>query len=141
MSEDPYRAYNFKLEIAGVTQGHFTEVRGLGAKVQAIPYREAGNNQVVHYVPGQPEYFCLELCFGFTATWEIFDLFMNAAQGQVKRQNVSVVLLGPDGSTEVARWNLIDAWPCEWQGAPLDALGNEIAVEKVKFCYDSLERA
>ena len=43
---DPYRAYNFKLIIQGVTEGHFTECTGLTVKVDAIKYREAGNNQV-----------------------------------------------------------------------------------------------
>ncbi len=47
---DPYRAYNFKLEIQGVTEGHFTECSGLGVKVQAIAYREGGTSQVVHLV-------------------------------------------------------------------------------------------
>jgi hypothetical protein len=37
---DPYRAYNFKLEIQGVTAGHFTEVSGFDISVQAIPYRD-----------------------------------------------------------------------------------------------------
>ena len=37
---DPYRAYNFKLEIKGVTQGHFVECTGLGARVTAIRYQD-----------------------------------------------------------------------------------------------------
>ena len=38
---DPYRAYNFKLEIQGLTEAHFTQVSNLEVKVNAIPYREA----------------------------------------------------------------------------------------------------
>ena len=30
---DPYRAYNFKLVIQGVTMGHFAECTGLGVRV------------------------------------------------------------------------------------------------------------
>ena len=45
---DPYRAYNFKLEIQGITEGHFAACSGLGIKIQVIKYREGGTNQVVH---------------------------------------------------------------------------------------------
>ena len=47
---DPYRAYNFKLDIAGVTEGHFTECSGLGVKIETIKYREAGAAQVVRHM-------------------------------------------------------------------------------------------
>ena len=39
---DPYRAFNFKLEIRGVIEGHFTECSGLGVRVHPIRYREGG---------------------------------------------------------------------------------------------------
>ena len=53
---DPYRAYNFKLLINGVTDGHFTEVSGLGVQVERISYREAGNDAVVRAIPGRVTY-------------------------------------------------------------------------------------
>jgi len=39
----------------------------------------------------------------------------------------------------VRRWNLIGAWPCEWSGAPLDALGKELAIESLSLAYDQLK--
>ena len=36
---DAYRNYNFKLEIQGVTEGHFTECDGMQVKVESIAYR------------------------------------------------------------------------------------------------------
>ena len=49
---DPYRSYNFKLEIGGIAEGHFTECSGLGVKIEPIAYREAGNHQLVRHIPG-----------------------------------------------------------------------------------------
>ena len=43
---DPFRAFNFKMEVQGVTEGHFTEISGLGAG-HSISYREAAT-AVVH---------------------------------------------------------------------------------------------
>jgi phage tail-like protein len=140
MSEDPYRAYNFKLEIEGVTQGHFTECSGLGAKVEAIRYREAGNSQVVNHIPGFVEYTPVTLRYGLTDSQELWNWFMSAARGQVERRNISLVLLDADGTTEVARWNLNNAWVSEWQAAPLDALRHEIAIESMVIVCDTVQR-
>ena len=44
---DPYRNYNFRIEVQGVEQGHFAECHGLAPRVEPIRYREGG-------VPGSP---------------------------------------------------------------------------------------
>ena len=66
---------------------------------------------------------------------------MAGVQGQVDRRNVSVLMLRHDGITEVLRWDLINAWPAEWRGAPLDALAREVAIESVTLVFESLQRA
>src|ERR1044071_6398793 len=76
---DPYRAYNFKLIVQGVTEGHFTECTGLGMKVEVIKYREGGTGQIVHCIPGRVEYADVSLSYGLTDSQELFDWFMTAA--------------------------------------------------------------
>ena len=138
---DPFRSYNFKLDIAGVTEAHFTECSGLGVQVSAITYREAGNNQAVRHIPGPVDYAAVTLRYGLTTSRELWDWLQTAAQGRVERKNVSLLMLDSEGTTEVMRWNLIDAWPSEWRGASLDALSREIAIESLTLVYDTLERA
>ena len=113
---DPYRAYNFKLVIQGVTMGHFTECTGLGVRVQALRY-------------------------GLTSSTELWTWFMTGVEGHVERRNVSVLMLDTDDVTEALRWDLINAWPSEWRGAPLDALGREVAIESMTLVFESLQRA
>lgn len=137
---DPYSAYNFKVEIQGVTEGHFTECSGLGVKVPAISYREAGNSQVVHRLPGPVEYADITLRYGLTSSRQLWDWFMAVVQGNVERRNISIVLMANDGMTEVARWNLINAWVAEWRGTPLDAMGREAAIETMTLVFETLER-
>jgi phage tail-like protein len=137
---DPYRAYNFKLLINNVTSGHFTEVGGLGVRVERISYREAGNNAVVRAIPGRVTYPPVTLRFGLTSSTELWDWLMTAVNGQVHRRNASIVLLDPAGSTEVLRWNLLSAWPQEWYGAPLDAMSRELAIETLVLAHEGLER-
>jgi phage tail-like protein len=137
---DPYRAYHFKLEIQGVTSGHFTECSEMGARMHKIPYREAGSAQQVRMLPGPVEYADVTLRYGLTTSRDIWDWFMNGVHGDVQRRNVSIVMLGEDGVREVLRWNLVNTWASAWRGALLDALGREAAIESVTLTFESLER-
>ncbi|NUR70065.1 MAG: phage tail protein [Hamadaea sp.] len=136
--EDPYRAYNFKLLINGVTNGHFTEVSGLEFTIPRIAYREGGNDRV-RFVPGQVDYEPIVLHFGLTRSRELWDWANAGAKGAVSRRNVSIVLLDAAGTTEVLRWNVINAWPTRWRGAHLNTLAQEIAIESIALAYESLE--
>jgi phage tail-like protein len=137
---DPYRAYNFKLEIRGVTTGHFTECSGLGVRVQAIRYREGGNNQVIHVVPGQVEYDDVTLRYGLTASRELWDWLSSGVQGNVTRQNVSIIMVASNGTDEAMRYDLGNAWISAWRGAPLDALGQQLAIDTITLVFETLER-
>jgi len=137
---DPYRAYNFKLLINSVTSGHFTEVGGLGVQVERISYREAGNNSIVRAIPGRVTYPPVVLRYGLTASAELWDWLLTAVNGSVNRRNVSIVMLDSTGATEVLRWNLLNAWPQEWLGAPLDAMSRELAIETLTLAHEGLNR-
>lgn len=141
MANDPYRAYNFKLDISGVTEGHFTECSGLSVRVESIPYREAGNRQIVRHIPGPVEYASITLRYGVTSSRELWEWLEKTVKGDVDRKNVSIILLDSQGSDEVMRWNLIDAWPSEWQGAALNATDRSLAIESLTLVFDAFERA
>jgi phage tail-like protein len=137
---DPYRGYNFKLQINGVNQGHFTECSGLGIKIEAIKYREGGNDLVVHHIPGPVDYTPITLRYGLSDSTELWEWLMAGVGGKVERRDISVLLLDSTGANEVIRWNLFNAWPSEWQGTVLNALSREIAIESLTLVFDSLSR-
>jgi phage tail-like protein len=138
---DPYRSYNFKLMIQGVAEGHFTQCTGMSIDVASIDYREGGVNQVVHRLPGPVTYGDITLRYGLTASRDLWTWFLTAVAGKVLRKNVSIVMLDSDGVAEVMRWDLINAWPKSWRGAPLDTLSREVAIESVTLVYETLARA
>jgi len=138
---DPYRSYNFKIVIQGVVEGHFTQCSGLGVRLGVIRYREGGNGQVARALPGRVEYADVELKYGLTKSRELWDWLMTAVQGEVVRKNVSILMLDAQGTQEVMRWNLVNAWPSQWRGAVLDAMSQEAALEHLTLVYDTLERA
>jgi phage tail-like protein len=139
---DPYRNFNFRLELKkGVVEAGFTGFDGFAARVHPIRYREAGVGQIVRVIPGAVEYSEVVLRYGLTSSRGLWDWFMKSVRGQVERRNVSVIMLAANNADEALRWNLLNAWPSEWRGAPLDALGRELAIEELKLAYDSIDRA
>lgn len=137
---DPYPAYNFKLSI-GADQARFTQCSGIGVRVESVPYREGGGDGTVHQIPGRVEYAAVELRYGLTQSTELWEWFLTGVNGSVQRRNVSIAVLERDGVTEAVRWNLLNAWPSEWRGAPLDALGHEVAIESLTLVFEGLERS
>lgn len=137
---DPYRAYNFKLIIDKIADGHFTEVTGLGVKVERISYREAGNSAIVRAVPGRVTYSSVTLRYGLTSTTEIWDWLMLSAGGRVDRRTAHILMLDPTGINEVMRWTLTNAWAEQWHGAVLDAMSHELAIETLVLAHEGLQR-
>ncbi len=136
---DPYRDFNWKLLVPGLAEAHFTECLGWAARVNPISYYEGGTTQV-HRIPGRVEYAEVTLRYGLTKSRQLWDWFLTGIAGKVQRQNVSIVMLEPDGSTPAIQWDLIRAWVSEWRGAPLDAAGTEVAIESLVLVYEDLKR-
>ena len=137
---DPFRAYNFKLLfIPGITEAHFTQVSGLGVRVDPIAYREGGNLSQVRYLPGRVDYAPVTLRYGLTQSRELWDWVQTGVKGAVQRKTVSILLLDADGATEKVRWTLRNAWPSGWNGAPLDAMSSLVAIESLELVYETLD--
>ena len=140
---DPFRAYNWRLEIGGTAQAYFTACTGLGVTVEVIKYREAGNRQIVRSLPGQVQYEPITLHYGLTPSREMFEWLMTGVNGRVERRNCSIIVLNSEGNDEggTPRWNLEAAWVAAWRGAQLNAMSPEVAIESVTLVYERLTRA
>jgi phage tail-like protein len=136
---DPYRGYNFRVEIERLGEAVFSECRGLGATIEAIRYAE-GRSPVVHWVPGKVTYHEVHCLYGLTAEPKVWEWMYEGLDGKVTRKNVSIILLDAAGVAEVVRWDLDAAWITKWRAAALDALAQEVAIESVTFVYEKLTR-
>ena len=61
---DPYRIFNFLVELDGIAQASFTECSGLGATTEVIETREGGNNATVRKLRGKTIYPDITLKWG-----------------------------------------------------------------------------
>jgi phage tail-like protein len=140
MRTDPYRNFRFLLEIDGIQQGGFTECSGFGSDVEIVEYREGGEAATVRKLPGKTSYPDITLKWGITDSRELYDWHRAAINGEIERKNGSIILQDERGE-EAVRWNFFQAWPSKWDGADLNATGNEVAIDTLTVSCERVERA
>jgi phage tail-like protein len=139
--KDPYRNFNFVVEIDGIKQAGFSDCSGFGASTDPIEYREGGENTTVRKMPGVTKYPNISLKWGITDSRELYDWYRDIVKGKVIRKTGSIVLYDVDGVTEKVRWNFFNAWPAKWDGPDFSAKGNDIAIETLELAHEGIERA
>jgi phage tail-like protein len=137
---DPYKAFNFRVEIDGIARAAFSEVSGLDSETAVIEYRVGGEPNTVRKLPGLTKYANIVLRRGITQDAELWNWRLTVVQGNVDRRNGSIILLDDDG-TEVVRWNFFHGWIAKWEGPALSSKGNEVAIETVEIAHEGLELA
>jgi len=137
---DPYRVFNFLVELDGITQASFTECTGLGAKTEIIEMREGGDNITVRKLPGKMTYTDITLKWGLTDSNELWLWRQQVIDGNIVRKSGSIVVYDLSNHTEVARWNFVNAWPSDWQGPSFNAKGSDIAIETLVLAHEGITR-
>ena len=137
---DPFRNFNFMVELDGIVQGSFTECSGLGSTTEVIETREGGDNVTVRKLPGKNTVTDITLKWGLTDSTELWDWRQQIVDGNVVRKNGSIVVFDLANSNEVARWNFVRAWPTKWEGPSLSAKGNDIAIDTLVLAHEGLTR-
>ena len=136
---DPYRKFNFIVEIDGIQAAAFAEVSGLESETAVIEYR-TGADFLTRKLPGLTKYGNVVLKRGVTRSTELWDWRKSVTDGNIQRRNGAVVLL--DASRKpVLRWNFFEGWPCKWVGPDLNASANEIAIETLEIAVERIELA
>ena len=137
--DDPYKAFNFLVEIDGVAVAAFSEVSGLESETDVIEYRTGGEINTVRKLPGLTKHPNLVLRRGVTQDAELWNWRRSVVDGNVERRNGSIVLLDDD-RTPILRWNFSQGWISKWTGPNLNAKGNEVAIETIEIAHEGLSR-
>ncbi|HEY1868189.1 MAG TPA: phage tail protein [Candidatus Cybelea sp.] len=138
---DPYRNFNFLVEIDGITQASFIECSGLEVTTEVIETRSGGDSTTVYKLPGKTSYSDITLKWGTAASTELWGWRQDVINGIINRKNGSVVLYDLANQTEVARWDFFNAWPTKWDGPSLNAKGNDISIETLVMAVERVARS
>jgi phage tail-like protein len=138
---DPYRNFDFRVEIQGVIQAGFSfaEVSGFGASVEIVEHREGGTAKSMRKLPGKTTYPNIVLKRGLTQDSELWDWFQDVINGKIVRQSGAIIVIDYDG-TDAVRWNFTQGWPTKMTGPDLNAKGNDVAIDTLEIAHEGLER-
>jgi phage tail-like protein len=135
--DDPYGAYNFLVEIDGLTIAGFSECSGLGAETTVIEYREGSDKGGVRKLPGLTRFTNVTLKRGLSTSRELWQWHRSVVAGTVERRTCRIVVLD-EAHAPVARYHLENAWPVKYEGPRLKATGNEVAIETLEIAHEGL---
>lgn len=136
--KDPFRGYNFVLEIDNIARGAFSEVGGLTSEGDAVDYREGSDVQSnPRKLPGPRKYTNLTLKRGMTDDKSLWQWYTNIVNGVPDRRNVSITLMNEQRQA-VLRWHVENAWINKIEGPSFKASSNEVAMESVELVHEGL---
>lgn len=135
----PYRGFNFKVEIDGISEAGFQECSGLDVTTDPVEYREGADPNHVRHLTGLNKYSPITLKRGISKSSSLWDWRQKVIDGKTERKNVSIVLLD-EAQEEQLRWNLSKAWPSKWTGPTFNSTSNEVAIESLEIVYDEMKK-
>jgi phage tail-like protein len=138
---DPYRGFNFRVEIDQVGEAFFSEAGGLTFDVDPVDYRE-GTDQGLHVrkLTGLRKFSNITLKRGFTQNKELWDWYLSVLNGITERRNGAIVLRDEDHQDQL-RWEFKEGWICKWEGPALNATSNDVTIESIEICVERVELA
>lgn len=135
---DPYKAFNFLVEIDGIPAAGFTECTGLSTETDVIEYREGNERGGVRKIPGLAKFTNIVLKRGLTRSRDLWNWRKVIIDGGVDRRSGVIVVLG-DNHTPVARFQFHEGWPSKWEGPRFNARASEVAIETLEIAHEGLE--
>jgi phage tail-like protein len=120
--KDPFRGYNFKIELGGIARAGFREASGLDSAQDPVEYRTISLNR------------------GVTNDAELWAWRKKSIDGTIERKNGAIVLYDDTGK-EKGRWNFVGGWPTKWTGPSFTATSNEEAIETLEIAHEGLKKA
>lgn len=141
----PFTAFNFSVEInrggngGPLAAAEFSECDGLEMTLDVKTIREGGANDRAIRVNGPVNYSNLTLKRGMTSNHDLWKWFADSAADPRLRADAEVVLLGADGSSEKARFQLSRCVPVKIKAPALNAKDGAVAIEEMQLAYETLK--
>jgi phage tail-like protein len=135
---DPFRTFNFRLEIDNVPVAAFSDVTGLQSEGEVADYRTGMDVPLTNRkIPGLRKYGPIGLKRGMVKDTTLWDWYLNIANGKQDRRNGSVILMDEERH-DVLRWNFESAFPNKISASELKAGGNEVAIESIELVVENI---
>jgi phage tail-like protein len=136
--KDPYRGFNFRVEIDNITVGAFSDVSGLSSDSAVVEYREGTDRQLhVQKSMGLAIFTNITAKRGCAGNRELWNWRNNIVNGIPDRRNGAIILMDEERN-DVLRWEFEGGWIKKIDGPTFNAKGNDMAMESVEIVIESL---
>jgi len=136
---DPFRSFNFRIEIDNTDVAAFREASGLSFTIDPVEYREGTDPDMhVRKLFGLRKYANIMLKRGITLNRDLWEWYLTVVNGEPDRRAGAIVLLDEERN-DVARWRFVEGWICKWEGPAMNATTNEVAVESIEICVERVD--
>jgi len=145
LRERPYAQFNFLVDLGtGNTAGPeagFQECSEIGMTVDVIEYRNGNEKEHnVRKLPGLTRVSDVTLKRGIIGSLELYDWLDQIRNGDAAAyRTVLIHLQNEDRSEVVQTWKLLRARIVKHVSGPLNAKGNDVALEEITLAYERLE--
>ena len=142
-TNNPLIAARFKLDVQGITGGHFTSCSGFSNTSEIITHKASGDEGEVHQkLPGTLTWSEITMERGMTDDMSLCAWREQVINGQIDdaRKDGSIVMQNAAGE-ETARWSFTKAWPSAWTGPDVGADNQSVAIESITIAHEGLTRA
>ena len=137
--KDPYRHFNFEVQIDNTPVASFREVGGLSFTTDPVEYREGTDIPLhVRKLQGLRKFANLTFKRGFTPNQDLWKWYKNVLNGVEDRRN-GAIILKDELHAPVLRWNFENAWITKWEGPGLNATSNDVAIETMELAVERVE--
>jgi phage tail-like protein len=145
MRDRPYSQFNFLVDLGDgdteAVEAGFQECSGIGVEVQVVEYRngnEKGNE--VRKITGLNKVSDVTLRRGIIGSLALWQWLKQVRDGdQAAYRTVAIHLQSEDHTSIVQTWKLLRARIVKYVSGPLNAKGNDVAVEQITLAYERLE--
>lgn len=135
---DPFRGFNFMVEIDSTQVGGFSEVSGLTSQRDPVEYREGADPENhVRKLTGLSKYANVTLKRGYVKDDTLWKWYASLAAGNDDRRNITVTLQD-EMHKPVMSWTCEGAWITSLMAPSFNAAGNEVVIESLEFCHEKL---
>jgi phage tail-like protein len=132
------------LDVPNISQkssfvGIFRTFEGLEVNVDVYEYREGGNNDTIHRLPGRISYPNLRLSWGLVDDDALLRWFAQThTQAQTQEITLTLAATPSDLSGHARKFTFADAFPVQWSGPQLSG-GPAGWIETLEIAHSGLK--
>ena len=115
--------------------GNWSKCEGLTVEWEIQEYKEGGQNDFIHRIPGRRKYQNIKLTRPLGKGSAEVASWISANEGPVAGHTAQIAVLDAQGET-VGSWDVADVWPMRWTGPSLDIGGKDYATEVLELSHN-----